>query len=391
MKIFYTLFLIFVYIVVLPQSKSELQKKIEETEQQIKQTTQKISETENNKKLIIQQLDLVNQKIVLRNQYLKKLNQEIDKLTIELEKTNYIITNLTKDLNDLKQEYVKMIMYAQKNRNAYNRLMFILSSETFNQAYKRIKYMQYYNTYRKVQMENIVIKQDSLKINKQKLAHNIEQKNNLVTKIQDETILLSLEKKNQIELMEDIEKNHKSLIAELKEKETLKNNLKKEIQRIIEEEEKKKKLIGKKLTDAEIKLSAEFGQNIGKLPWPVVSGTISQPFGEQRHPYFPNVMINNNGIDISVGKDDNCRAIFNGVVSKIIMLPGSNAAILIRHGEYITVYSNIVDIQVKNGQEVKTGQIIGKAFRDADTGNSTMQLQIWKGTTKLNPENWLRK
>ncbi len=381
-----------VHFGLIAQTQAELKAKMEKTKKEISLTTKMIEETEKDKTQSFNKLILIQNKIELRERYLKELSLEIQLIERKVQKASHNIKSLELQLNQLKSEYAKMIYYAYKNRNSYEKLMFLLSSENFNQAYKRMLYIQQYSDFRKNQVEKIIQKQDSLKYAVLKYKKLVSLKKSKLDEVKTETNLLSKEKSQEAELLKILEGKKKELLEDLKKKELMANKLKKEIQKLIEAEKKERMKENKfGLTPEEKIISAKFGENMGRLPWPTERGVIISSFGEHPHPILKNITINNDGIDISAPKGAKVRALFDGVVSKVIVIPGSNSAILVRHGNYLTVYSNVVDVKVKNGQKINSKQELGTIYTDTDSGRTVLQLQIWRETTKLNPQLWLAK
>lgn len=378
------------------QNTKALQEKMSKTKKEIEYTNTLLNETNKNKKVTENKLQLLNKKITLRKKYVNDLNDEISILNNDIKSKQNRLKELENNLSLLKDEYAMMICYAYKNRSSEERIMFILSSRDFNQAYKRMKYFQYYTENRNEQIKKITATQDSivalLNLTKKKLG----EKKLLLTEQQTEKNILSKEIKQQSEIITDLEQKKSELLKTLRKKEKQANDLNNEIQKLIEEERRQEALRREKeklkaASAAKVITSgSKFDENKGKLPWPA-TGVITGTFGEHPHPVLKGITIKNNGIDISTKSGEKAYAIFEGVVSKIIVIPGSNSAILIRHGDYLSVYNNLIEVSVKPGQKVSTKQELGKIYTDPDNGKTTLQLQIWKETTKLNPEAWLLK
>jgi len=410
------------------QSRKDIEKQITKTKNEIALTNKLLKETEKSKNQTITKLQLLNRKIELRKEYINSLTSEIAYLTEKSEKTMAQVGSLRNDIKVLKDEYAKVIYYAYKNRNSYDRIMFILSSEDFNQAYKRIRYLQMYSEYRKFQVQHILKKTKQLNDIIISYNNTIKEKSQLVDSKKEETAALSDESSQQTLVVKDLESRQNELKENLEEKIKIAEKLKKEIERIIAEEQKKyeekrKALAAEKAAKAkevataakansktnkygqketpaavvaivpnqDVILTGKFNENIGKLPWPTADGVVTQSFGEHSHPLFPTIKTTNNGIDISASKGAQARSVYEGEVTKIIVIPGANTSVLIRHGNYVSVYSNLKDVFIKLGQKVSTKQAIGTIYTDEETGNTTMNFQIWKETTKLDPQKCLSK
>lgn len=400
MRIFCISLLLCFSIVVSGQSKKDLQKQIQQTKKDIELANKLLKETEKNKQETYDNLLLLSKKISLRQQYVGHLAQEISRLNSNILAAYSDIKALELEVKKLKDEYARLVYFAYKNRSTYERLMFVLASNDFNQAYKRLRYLQQYSAHRKEQVEQIRDMQDSLVVKIANYNRIIAQKSHVMKEKEEEAVVLTVEKSQQTEIVTALEAKSKDLIAEIENKKQYAEKLKAEIEKIIAAEqaerarkEKEAKANKTKVakTPQEQIVSAKFGENKGRLPWPTEQGVITETFGEHPHPVLKNIKTVNNGVDITTNKGAAARAIFDGVVSRVIVIPGSNAAILLRHGDYLSVYTNLINVKVKAGDKISTKQLIGTIATDAETGKTTLQLQIWKETLKLNPEDWLSK
>lgn len=373
-------------------NRSVLEDKVQKFQKDIELANKLLAETADNKKKTATNVMLIEQKIRLRNSVVEEINIEIQLLNQTIERNKQAIDLMNQEIVLIKEEYANMIRYAHKNRDSYTVLMYLLASENFNQAYKRLIYFQQYSQYRKHQIELLLSKQDELSAMITSAQVTINKKNRLLNQEKQETETLSSEKDSQAKLIAELGKKEKDIMSEISVKRKQADKLRKEIEEIIALEVKRKaeeERLKQKPTDGVI--NKNFADNKGRLIWPIEKGVITSKFGEHPHPVLTNIMIVNNGIDISTSKNANIRVIFDGVVSKIIMIPGGNAAIIVRHGDFLSVYSNVVNVKVKSGQKVTAKQVIGTVFTDDETGQSILQLQIWKETNKLNPELWLAK
>jgi septal ring factor EnvC (AmiA/AmiB activator) len=397
----YVLCLIFVVIQqgLFAQSKKELENKKKQLQKEIIQTESLLNETKKNKKLSLNQLVTLNKKISVREQLIATIQAEIRIAEKQIKDNKAIIASLENDLQKLKEEYARMIYYAYKNQDAYSRIMFIFSAQDFSQAYRRLKYMQQYSFYRHKQAEMIEKTQDLLNKKIAELEEKKRQKQELLGIEEQEKQQLAKEKSEQEKTLTQLQEQEKELMKKIKEKEQEQKQLQLAIQRIIEEEirksREKAKTDGTKpaeqgltLTPEAQKLSNTFEANKGKLPWPVAEGIITGKHGEQPHPVLKGITIKNNGVDISTKKDALVRAVFEGEVTGLATVPGFGKVVMVRHGEYLTVYSNLRDVLVKKGDKIKTKQNIGVV--ETDENNKTeVHFEIWKGSTLMNPETWL--
>jgi septal ring factor EnvC (AmiA/AmiB activator) len=289
----------------------------------------------------------------------------------------------------IKAEYARVIVNAYKKREQNVLLMYILASGSFNQAYKRVRYLQQYAQYRQKQAKLINAFRDIIEKKIIELNRDRDIKGRLIKEKERENISIIREKAGKEVLIRELTKRENELITELEEKKKLAEKIKKELEKLIEEERSKQKGVYSMLTPEERLISDNFEKNIGKLPWPTKYGIITGKYGEQPHPVLKNIMIRNDGIDISTVRNAEVRAIFNGTVSKIFSIPGENYTLIIRHGNYYTLYHNLKNINVSPGQAVYTKQKLGNVFTDEKTNQTILHFQIWKESQNINPELWL--
>ncbi|MCF8357504.1 MAG: peptidoglycan DD-metalloendopeptidase family protein [Prolixibacteraceae bacterium] len=372
------------------QTLNELKNRKEKTKKEIEYTNRLLNETGKDTRVSINKLSILNQKIKLRNELIADYNTQLNLLQKSIDDNQFIVDLLTNDLERIRHEYAQMIKQAYRNRGNYNLLIFLFSSKSFNQAYKRFLYLRQMARYRKKQSEQIEAIRTVLRLKIEDLNTRKQEQQEILTQQMAETSKLKQEKEKQNNYYSQLKKRERELKKHLEKQEQIEKKLEQEIQRIIEEEARKARQ--KALTAEELKLSEDFGKNKGRFPWPVKSGIITDKFGEHSHPVMKNIIIRNNGIDITTNEGENALAIFNGKVSRVFAIPGGNMAVILRHGEYISVYSNLNSVFVKQGDEIKTLQQIGSIFTDKHEGNKTvLKFQIWKENLKLNPEEWILK
>ncbi|MEN9369459.1 MAG: hypothetical protein RI952_324 [Bacteroidota bacterium] len=392
------------------QSKEDLEKRKKEIAKEIAQTTKILKETQKNKKATLSQINALKKQIQLRENLIKTISSEVSVLAGKIDETAGDIAHLQAELAKLKKEYAAMVRFAFRNQNAYSKMMFIFAAKNFNQAYKRLKYLQEFSDYRQKQAAQIESKENKLEEVKTDLESNKKVKSGLLQEEQKEKVTLSKEKEQQLKMASQLTAKESSLKKQISEKQNQARKMDRMIQDIIRKEieaarkkaEAEAKAAGKEmpttsktassnltLTPEALKLSEDFTANRGRLPWPVEKGTIVEFFGTHEHPQLKGVMVQNNGIDIKTTGAASVRAIFGGTVSGVIQIPGGQNAVLIRHGEYVTVYSNLKSVSVRNGQKVSTKQNIGQANTEEEL--TTVELQIWKGMQKLNPKDWLAR
>ncbi len=386
-------FFVLLCFVGLSQSIDDLQKKKQKAEKEIEYTTKLLNEVQKNQKLSLNRVQLLNKQIEQRNAVISTINDEITVYQQFIDNNNLAIRMMSSDLKAIKKEYAELIRSAYRNRNAYDQVLFLLSADNANQAYRRYLYMKRYTAYRESQAEiinaiQLALDQKSEKLEQQKLI-----KLQLVTDTKVEARQLSQEKTQKNSEIQKLQKEQQTLRKKLQQQREIEQRLENEIQKIIEEEARKSKATGTtgfSLTPEQKLVGESFVQNKKKLPWPVERGVITEHFGINQHPVLANVQTRNNGISISTEAGAKVRAVFNGEVSRVFGITGGNSAVIIRHGKYLTVYSNLREVTVKKGDKVKTKQTIGTVYTDTDDDNkSILKFQIWLENQKLNPEDWI--
>lgn len=375
------------------KTKEQLEKEKKKIQDEINYTNKIIEETKKNQKNSLHQLRLIENKITMRKELILNISEEISLLNKKIKENTQLIEAMEADLAKLREEYAKMIYFAYKNRDSYQRWMFILSSDDFNQAYKRLKYLQQYAQFRERQVEAIKATQAALQKKLAALEKQKAEKEKLVKNKQEETVTLTVEKGEQDKVLVSLKEKEQDLKKKLNEKRKAERELQATIEKLIAEEAKKSSGnagTGYKLTPEEKLISDQFGSNKGRLPWPTERGQIVSTFGDHEHPSLPGVMVRNDGVTIATTTGSKARAIFDGEVRQVITIPGKHKVVIIRHGEYLSVYSNLKDVGVSTGDKVKTKDVIGTIYTNKEGDNTTLiDLQIWKGTTKLNPSLWL--
>lgn len=382
------------------QSKKELQEKKRKLQKEINYTNSLLEKTAKTKKNSLSQLRQLNKKISSRQSLIQAMGQEVRLFSDSISNQEIVLDSLELDLNLLKNEYAEMIRNAYKNRSSYDKMMFLFSSDNFNQAFKRLKYFQQYAQYRQGQAEHIIQTKEKIDAQINLLEAIKTSKQGLLKAKLNERNVLAQEKDKQQVVVNSLKGKEKELKKELKQKQVAAKKIDNAIAKIIEEEIRKAREAAKKagkndkgfpLTPEARELSNSFASNKGKLPWPVGEGVVIGQFGEHPHPTLRNVKVQNNGIDISTKKGNIGRSVFSGTVSKVIIIPGEGKAILVNHGEYFTLYSYFKEVYVAAGDKITTKQNIGLLISDESEVTSNMHLEIWKGMTKLNPESWIYK
>ncbi len=378
------------------QQKLETQKK--EIEKEIAFTNKLLEQTKKSRSTSLNQLTILKNKIGKREALITTMNAEIRELNKQILKNQETIGKLKEDIAILKEEYAEMIYHAYKNRSAHNRLMFIFAAESFNQAYQRLRYLQQYSIIRKKQAELIQATQLRLNSSTIELEKQITQKKTLLSNQQKEKKQLDLEIDEKDKTVQQLQDKENELKRTLKKKEKAATDLSKKIDAIIAENIRKaeqKAGVTKTpattyaLTPEEIELAKSFSSNKGKLPWPSQRGIVSGTFGQHRHPDFKNIIINNDGINILTNEGEKIRAVFEGEVTAVISVEQFNYVVIIKHGDYRTVYTNLDVVHVKQGDKVSTKQVIGIVHTNKTESKSEFHFEVLQGRQKLNPQHWL--
>lgn len=414
------------------QTVKELEEQRKNALKQLETTSKVLSETKKTQKTSLNKLTIINKSIKERKSLINIIDKEINVLDREMSKLNTETRQLEKQLETYKAEYVHLVREAYINRSVYSKITFVLSAKTFDQSYRRLRYVQELTTYRKSQVEKI-----------EKTKQEIENKNNELAKHKQTQVVIKDQKsseatklikdqKKENSVYNELKKKERSLQADLKKQQRIANDLNNKIERLIAEEirkaeekariEREKERVAKgkeskgRKKDSEVKedeketeksitssttyaltkeeklISGNFSANAGRLPWPVEKGFISGKFGIQPHPALKYVTTNNKGIYVQAPVGSDARAVFEGVVTQRFSVPGSNNGVIVQHGQYRTVYANLTQIYVRIGEKVKAKQKIGQIYTDSDSDNKTeLYFQIRKDKDILNPESWITR
>ena len=300
----------------------------------------------------------------------------------------------------MKRKYVNLVYHAYLKNNSYNRLQFIMSASSFQESYRRFNYLQQFASFRKQQAEDIEASRIVLNAKREELSEMKLLSQKHLRQREEEQNLLLAEKEKQDSLVASLQKREKELRAALEEQQKIANQLNKRIEELIAKEakeaEKRRQAEaatkgGYAMSQEEKVISGGFEKNQGVLMWPV-KGKITGRFGIQPHPALKHVTTNNKGIYITAPKGSEAVAVYDGTVTQCFSIPGSNNAVIVRHGNYLTVYANLTTIYIKVGEKVARGNKIGKIYEDTeDNDNATLLFQVWKEKDLLNPEEWIWK
>ena len=410
------------------KSKKQLQSEITSLQKEISTANQLLKKTSKDKEMTLNEVNLLDKKIKQREKLIKAYNEQIAVLDEEISQGQSSIKTLNTDLGKLQKEYAKMISFAYKNRSHYDRLAFIFASDDFNQAFSRLRYIRQFSDARKVKMEQISSTQRQISNAVEASQQAREEQTALLKDEKAQQDALKGEKDDLNKQVASLKKKEGSIQQDIKNKQQQAQKLQKAIDDIIAEEirkanaeaERKRKEAekakankekskaaptttkptpttapakekGMALTPSEKTLSNNFVGNKGKLPWPVERGVISSTYGKHASVVSDKVTITNNGIDIATTEGAKARAVFDGEVASVTKLSGANTVVIIRHGEYFTVYSNLENVTVKRGDKVKTKQNIGTVHTNMTEGKTELHFELLKEQNRQNPSNWLSK
>ena len=396
------LILAFLLSALLVHAQKSTQKQLEEKKADIKKELKEINAllftNKQTKAAVFSDVENLSYKIERKQELIKLTNQQINLLNQEIEDNSKFIEKLEKDLFEVKEAYKEMILKSFKSKSGKNRLMFILSSETFFQAFKRTQYIKQYSLFRKNQAKKIGLISEELKEIKKELLFKRDFKEGLLTKNRSTQKTLEIEKKeanNIVSKLRNQEKKYKrNIIAKEKESQKIDKQIDKLIREAIARSNKNKSSKNPKgfnLTPEAKALAKKFELNKGKLPWPVSRGVVIQKFGTQPHPVVKTAKIKSNGIVIATEKSQKVKTVFEGSVLSVLQFRGSNPTVLVQHGNYITAYKNLSKVFVSKGDKVSSNQYIGEVFTNSSTGKSSIQFSIFQKTTPLNPLLWILK
>ena len=396
------LILAFLLSALLVNAQKSTQKQLEDKKADIKKELKEINAllftNKQKKAALFSDVENLSYKIERKQELIKLTNQQINLLNQEIEDNSKFIEKLEKDLFEVKEAYKEMILKSFKSKSGKNRLMFILSSETFFQAFKRTQYIKQYSLFRKNQAKKIGLISEELKEIKKELLFKRDFKEGLLTKNRSTQKTLEIEKKeanNIVYKLRNQEKKYKrNIIAKEKESQKIDKQIDKLIREAIARSNKNKSSKNPKgfnLTPEAKALAKKFELNKGKLPWPVSRGVVIQKFGTQPHPVVKTAKIKSNGIVIATEKFQKVKTVFEGSVLSVLQFRGSNPTVLIQHGNYITAYKNLSRVFVSKGDRVSSSQYIGEVFTNSSTGKSSIQFSVFQKTTPLNPLLWILK
>jgi len=378
------------------QDIAKLKQQKEKNAKDIAYTKKLLQTTQKKQKSSLGLLSVLKRKITLQENLIRNIRKELDYTDIKIGVTHKDISVLEKKYEKLKGQYEKIILYAHRQKNSRDKLMFLFASKDFNQAYLRYKYLQQFSEFSRKRGEELVETKVDLDLKLDGLKAAKVEKQVLLAQNTKASANLASEKKQQSGMLSQLKKKEQQLRKDLNKQRSNDKKLERKIRKIIADQarlaRKKKNTSGAYgLTPEEKLLGEKFWQNKGKLPWPTHTGFISQKFGQHAHPVLKHVRVNNDGVDITTKPKSLCRSVFKGEVTHILSMPGLNMVVIITHGSYMTVYSNLDKVTVKKGDIVEPKEEIGVVYTDEKENQTVLKFQLWKETTKLNPSTWLLK
>ncbi len=398
---------------------------------QISKTDKKLSDTRKNTKQLLQDLEKLNVDIEQRDVEINHRSKEIETFQSQIDSLNQSVKKLSKQYDEMRKKYADMVYYAYITKNRQDKYLFLLSSKSFQEGYRRFQYLADLAEMRKQQSISLQKTKSDIQMRRDEIKL-IKQKTEVLLKQQEQEKAYAVRQKQQkSNLVESLRLHEKELKTELRNQQISADNLNQKIQDIIARQaaaaaERQRKLAAQKaasakksgasstttkkttinsnttdtkssvsssyaMTNEERVIAGGFAKNKGLLMWPV-KGTIVGKYGKQPHPVLKDVTISNKGVYISAVPGSKASVVYDGTVSQCFSVPGGNNAVIVRHGNYLTVYANLTDLYVKNGQNIKRGMPIGKIYQETDNRNkTTLFFQVWQEKTLLNPQVWLHK
>ena len=393
-----------------PTQKEKLEQRKTQLQDEIEVANGILKKTQKDKELTLSQVRALDKKVKAREELIRTVQTQISNSDREIRRQKNEIARLDGEIKTLKEKYAGMIREAQKRGTPSSALAFVFASDDLQQALKRLYFLRQYSGFRQTQVEEI----KALQAEKAKAITAIEAEQGRKRQLLGQEVAqkqeLVAEKSQQEAAVAKLKKKESQIATDIKKKRSELQKLEKQIQKIIQDELKRQREAARKQAEAQnpgsttqagssstsfaltpegAALAKDFASNKGKLPWPVERGIITQNFGENPVPGTSGVTIKNPGVDIGTPSKSGVRAVFNGEVSTVVRIPGANRVVLIRHGNYFTVYSNLDEVYVKTGDKVTTKQSIGRVAADPETGESTLHFELWMDTNNQDPKPWL--
>ena len=385
--------------------QQQLEQQRESILNDIKKINTLLFKTRGVKKTVLSEVEDINQRIKAQQNLIRVTNQQANLLTRKINENLTQISLLRNELQQLKEDYAAMVQKSYKSKSQQSRVLFLLSSEDFLQAYKRVQYMKQYANHRKKQGESIKTKTELLQQLNLDLIDQRKEKDLLISENIAAKAKLKKEKELQQTLITSLKKEESTFTKQIRAKQQKANKINGQIKKLIRDaiaaankkarENKSKTTIASAtkfaLTPEAAAIAKDFKNNKGKLIWPVKQGLVINKYGTRQHPQFPNVTQTFHGVEIATNANAQARAVFNGEILQIQQLKNANKAVMIQHGDYITIYYNLATISVKKGDKVSTKDPIGKVFTHPVTKQTVIKFMVYRNDTEMNPADWVYK
>ncbi len=372
------------------QTKAELEAQRQKAMEEITYVDNMLKSTAKERKESVQALRIIGNKVNLRESIINGMNEEISLLNERIGINKIALEMMENDLAVLKKDYSLSIINSYKTKKVNPDMVYILSSRDFNQGYKRLKYLQQITKYRRNESEIIRELKGQIENTKKRQESDLKNISDLQMKEIQQKELLKNEQARKQSMVQSLGNREKQLRRELEDKKRIAKRIDAEITKIIEEE--RKKALKNDMTPEQKLIGENFQENKGRLPWPVERGIVTAHFGVHQHPVLKYVTEENKGIEITSNGKINARSVFKGEVSAISAIAGANITVIIRHGTFLTVYSNLVNVRVKKGDKVETKQDVGEVYSDPGSDNNCiLKFMIFEQKNALNPEEWISK
>lgn len=403
------------------QTKVDLEEKRKKLIRDIEVTDKLLKKTTRSREATFDRFVMLQKQIERRESLIQTIADEIVESEEAIARTSAVIESLTGDIRVMQDDYGRIVRNAYRRKSLSNPLLYILSADNLNQAFRRWLFLRKYDRFRKAQAEAIVSTQNTLSKKIATLQESRAKQEALLVALQGQKSVLNNELQDKEKLLSTLKKDEDQLRADLKKKQAAHEALNQAIETVIQEEIRKKVQESRRpkpstaesppakapaiasAPEKQAESSAEpddipddaislaFRQNRGKLPWPVENGFISKGFGRQKHPTLRNIEITNNGVDIRTDESSPVRAVFEGKVAGVQYIPGHDYTVILQHGNYYTVYSNLSETKLNKGDQVKSKQVVGRVSTNLITGASELHFELWYQKSRLNPAGWINK
>lgn len=373
------------------QTKAELEARRTKTLGEIAYVDNLLKTTSKQRSESMNAVKIIGNKLTLREKVINGMREEISLVNERINLNTLAIDMMESDLVELKRDYERAVVNSYKLQKGTPELVYILSARDFNQGYKRLKYLSQAAKFRRREAEIILELKSQVQTSKDRLQEDLDKLSELKSREEQQKSLLQSEQERRRRMVQSLSKKEQQLKRELDEKKRIARQIENEIARIIENE--RKSALKSDNTPEQILIGENFVENKGRLPWPVEKGIITSHFGVQKHPVLKYLTEDNIGLEITSSGKIAVRSIFRGEVVKVFAIPGANMTVIIRHGKYLSVYANIVNVRVKPGDKVTTKQVIGDVFSDPGNNfNSVLKFMIYETDARYqDPELWISK